>query len=65
MAYKIGKICYYIHSLKVVRKGAILQMNTEINTKYDFTSIIDRRGMDALAVDSLGKLPGMSPDAPK
>ena len=40
-------------------------MNTEINTKYDFTSIIDRRGMDALAVDSLGKLPGMSPDAPK
>ncbi|MBQ5649896.1 MAG: aminotransferase class I/II-fold pyridoxal phosphate-dependent enzyme [Clostridia bacterium] len=31
--------------------------------KYDFTSIIDRRGMDALAVDSIGN--GHAPDAPK
>ena len=33
--------------------------------KYDFTSIIDRRGRDALAVDGLGKAPGFSPDLPK
>lgn len=33
--------------------------------KYDFTSILDRRGKDAIAVDSLGKAPGFAPDAPK
>ncbi|MBQ6836083.1 MAG: aminotransferase class I/II-fold pyridoxal phosphate-dependent enzyme [Clostridia bacterium] len=34
--------------------------------KYDFTSIIDRRGMDALAVDNVGKkMWGNEPDAPK
>ena len=31
--------------------------------KYDFTSIIERHGMDALAIDSLGN--GSAPDAPK
>jgi len=31
--------------------------------KYDFESIIDRRGKDALAVDALGS--GWAPDAPK
>lgn len=31
--------------------------------KYDFTSIMDRRGMDAMAVDVLGS--GMAPGAPK
>ena len=31
---------------------------------YDFTTIMDRRGKDALAVDALGKVPGM-PGAPK
>lgn len=31
---------------------------------YDFTTIMDRRGKDALAVDALGKLPGV-PGAPK
>ena len=31
---------------------------------YDFTTIMDRRGKDALAVDALGRLPGM-PGAPK
>lgn len=31
--------------------------------KYDFTSIMDRKGKDALAVDSLGH--GWAPDAPK
>ncbi|MBQ8408064.1 MAG: aminotransferase class I/II-fold pyridoxal phosphate-dependent enzyme [Clostridia bacterium] len=31
--------------------------------KYDFESIIDRRGMDALAVDALGS--GWAPDAPQ
>ena len=32
--------------------------------KYDFTSIIDRHGMDAIAVDSWGEIPGMAPNAP-
>lgn len=32
--------------------------------KYDFTSIIDRHGMDAIAVDGLG-MGGFAPDAPK
>ncbi|MBQ3000162.1 MAG: aminotransferase class I/II-fold pyridoxal phosphate-dependent enzyme [Oscillospiraceae bacterium] len=33
--------------------------------KYDFTSIMDRRGRDAIAVDDVGKMPGFAPDAPK
>ena len=33
--------------------------------KYDFTSIMHRSGMDALAVDGLGRLPGFSPTPPK
>lgn len=33
--------------------------------KYDFTTIMDRRGKDALAIDSLGKAPGFAPDIPK
>ena len=35
------------------------------NMKYDFTSIIERTGHDAMAVDSIGKIPGMAPDAPQ
>ena len=31
--------------------------------KYDFTSVMDRRGKDAIAVDMVGK-PGFGPDAP-
>ncbi|MDO5701765.1 MAG: aminotransferase class I/II-fold pyridoxal phosphate-dependent enzyme [Lachnospiraceae bacterium] len=33
--------------------------------KYDFTTVMDRSGKDALAVDAVGKLPGFAPDAPK
>ncbi len=33
--------------------------------RYDFTSIIDRRGRDALAIDSLGSGMGSAPDLPK
>ena len=33
--------------------------------KYDFTSILDRRGHDALAVDALGKISGFAPEAPE
>ena len=33
--------------------------------KYDFTSILDRRNKDALAVDALGKMPDMAPNPPK
>ena len=32
--------------------------------KYDFTSVIDRRGKDAMAVDAVGKFPGlMAPES--
>jgi len=33
--------------------------------KYDFTSMIDRRGMDAIAVDGLGDGRGIAPAKPK
>ena len=33
--------------------------------KYDFTSILDRRGRDALAVDSIGAPGGFAPGAPR
>lgn len=33
--------------------------------KYDFTSILDRHGKDAIAVDGLGTMPGFAPEAPK
>ena len=33
--------------------------------KYDFTSILNRRDKDALAVDVLGKMPDMAPNPPK
>ncbi len=33
--------------------------------KYDFTSIVDRHGKDAIAVDGIGRTPGFAPDAPK
>lgn len=33
--------------------------------KYDFTSIMDRKGKDAMALDSLGCGNGFAPDAPK
>ena len=32
--------------------------------KYDFSSLIDRHGMDSIAVDSWGGIPGMAPNAP-
>jgi len=33
--------------------------------KYDFTSIMERRGHDAIALDSLGSMPGFAPGLPK
>ncbi|HAH61547.1 MAG TPA: aspartate aminotransferase [Treponema sp.] len=33
--------------------------------KYDFTSIMDRRGTDAIAVDGLGTIPGFAPEPPE
>ncbi len=33
--------------------------------KYDFTSIMDRKGKDAIAVDGLGTIPGFAPELPK
>ncbi len=33
--------------------------------KYDFTSIMERKGKDAMAIDSLGCGNGFAPDAPK
>ena len=31
--------------------------------KYDFTTILDRKGKDAIAYDGLGKIPGFAPEA--
>ena len=36
----------------------------ELSMKYDFSSLIDRHGMDSIAVDSWGEIPGMAPNAP-
>lgn len=36
----------------------------EFSMKYDFSSLIDRHGMDSIAVDSWGEIPGMAPNAP-
>lgn len=33
--------------------------------KYDFETILDRRGKDALAIDGLGKNPGFTPEPPR
>lgn len=33
--------------------------------KYDFTSILERHGKDAIAVDGLGTNPGFAPDTPE
>ncbi len=33
--------------------------------KYDFTTVIDRHGMDAMAVDGVGSVPGARPKSPK
>ncbi len=33
--------------------------------KYDFTSIMDRKGKDAIAVDMIGKMPNFAPNLPK
>ncbi len=33
--------------------------------KFDFTTIMERKGFDAIAVDSLGNMPGFAPDAPQ
>ena len=35
-----------------------------LHTTYDFDTIIDRHGHDALAVDGLGAMPGFSPEPP-
>ncbi|MBS4462769.1 aminotransferase class I/II-fold pyridoxal phosphate-dependent enzyme [Aerococcaceae bacterium zg-B36] len=33
--------------------------------KYDFTTIINRQGKDAIAVEGIGFMPGFTPEAPK
>lgn len=35
-----------------------------MKTKYDFTSIIDRTGKDALSIEKVGKMPNFAPDGP-
>jgi cystathionine beta-lyase len=45
--------------------GRRIKIKEDIVMKYDFTSIMDRRGKDAIAVDGLGTLPGFAPDLPK
>ncbi len=36
-----------------------------IMMQFDFTSIMERKGFDAIAVDSLGNMGGFAPDAPQ
>ena len=48
--------------LSCVRTSHTKLMRGILNMKYDFTSIIDRRGMDSVAVDLR---PGSGPEAPK
>lgn len=33
--------------------------------KFEFDKMLERHGKDAIAVDGLGTVPGMSPDKPK
>ena len=33
--------------------------------KYDFTSILERAGKDAIAIDGIGKWPGFAPETPE
>ena len=33
--------------------------------KYDFEKLLERKGTGAIAVDSIGKMPGFAPDTPK
>ncbi len=33
--------------------------------RFDFTTILERKGKDAIALDGLGVMPGFAPDAPK
>ena len=33
--------------------------------KYDFTTIMERKGRDAIAVDGIGMRPGFAPEPPK
>ena len=42
-----------------------LILQEECHMKYDFTSIMDRRGRDAIAVDGLGQEGGFAPSLPK
>ena len=35
-----------------------------MNNKYDFTSIMERKGKDAIAIDAIGNMDGFAPDAP-
>ena len=37
----------------------------EIDMKFDFTSLMDRHGKDAIAVDGLGTWPGFAPEKPE
>jgi len=37
----------------------------EFQMKYDFTTVIDRSGQNAMAVDGLGLIPGIFPEAPE
>lgn len=45
-------------------KAIYTEQETEDNMTYDFESILERRGKDALAVDYVGELPGFAPNRP-
>ncbi len=58
--HRIARIADAGRNVSERKKGG-----THCTIKYDFTTIMDRHGMDAIAVDSLGVSPGFTPDAPK
>lgn len=45
--------------------GSSFQGSEGSGFRYDFTTVVDRRGRDAVAYDGLGKEPGFAPDAPQ
>ena len=58
--------CPFLHlPLSPFAKVYVPKERSLTKLKYDFTSVIDRQGKDALAVDGVGENPGFAPDKPK
>ena len=60
--YSKSEARWYNYKQKV---RCFAECKEKMGMKYDFTSLMDRRGKDAIAVDSLGENPGFTPGLPK